>query len=161
MLDIDKTIGFNIINSINLLRYQAKDDSPYFKSIIELIILQDILEWTQSLKESEHIQKLLMSKIQDLILKKKCIVPKYSDTSTAYTNANIPQGSDDWKRVWDTEGAIEVPSYEVYLPCSDTDCNPSRVYKVDLGTVKDFFIQPLKIPETWVGLELGTLKNLI
>lgn len=159
MIDIDKTIYKNVLNKINQLRYQAKSDTKAFKSILKLIFVNDMIEWAS--QAPEEVKEKLHKIQQQLILCNAHITPEYEDTSLAYTNVNTPQTTDTWKRVWDTDNAIKIPSYEKYISCSEDGCKPARVYEVGLGTVKDFFIHPIDTPSDWVKVELGTLKNLI
>lgn len=90
MIDIEKTIFKNEVDKINLLRYQAKDDSEGFKSILNLIILNDMIEWSEYLGAPHHIIQQLVDKRTDLILHNTCITPYYSNDSFVYTNVNIP-----------------------------------------------------------------------
>ena len=46
MIDIHKTIYSTALDKLGKLRYQAKDDLKGFRSILELIIISDIYEWT-------------------------------------------------------------------------------------------------------------------
>lgn len=159
MINVDKTIYKNVLDVVNRMRYQADNDKNAFKAILQLVFINDMIEWAS--QEPEEVKEKLLKKQQSLILCNSHINPEYIDTSLAYTNVNTPQTTDTWKRVWDSEKAIQVPSYEKYMPCSELGCNPARVYEVELGEVKDFFIHPVDTPDDWIRIELGTLKNLI
>lgn len=49
MIDVNKTIYTSLIDKIQRLRYQAQDSPQDFKSILRLIILSDILEWSEGI----------------------------------------------------------------------------------------------------------------
>jgi hypothetical protein len=90
MINVNKTIYKNEVDKINLLRYQAKDDTKGFKAILSLIILSDMIEWSEYLDTPHHIIKKLVDKQMDLILHNSCIIPYYSNNSRVYTNVNTP-----------------------------------------------------------------------
>lgn len=145
MLDVNTTIYKNIIDSIGKLRYQAKDDPKRFKAILELIMLDDMMEWAQGLDEpQEDIQKLFDKKI-NLILCNHTIIPEYLDYSAAYVNVNTPQTNSTWKRVWDakeSEDYVTCLPGEKLSPCDEENCeNPRRYLTVKLGFVKDLIIK--------------------
>ena len=159
MIDVDKTIYKNVLDVVNRMRYQADSNKNAFKAILQLIFVNDMIEWAS--QEPEEVKEKLHKIQQQLILCNAHITPEYEDTSLAYTNVNTPQTTDTWKRVWDSDNAIKIPSYEKYIPCSEDGCKPARVYEVGLGTVKDFFAHSTDATSDWIQVELGTLKNLI
>jgi hypothetical protein len=57
MIDVDKTIYISLIDKIRKLRYQAQDNPQDFKSILRLIILSDILEWSEGLNLPQSLQE--------------------------------------------------------------------------------------------------------
>ena len=141
MIDIEKTIFKNEVDKINLLRYQAKDDSEGFKSILNLIILNDMIEWSEYLGAPHHIIQQLVDKRTDLILHNTCITPYYSNDSFVYTNVNIPQSNDTWKRVWDCPEVISpvdgyISRMEDNLPISDM--TKGETYLIDNVTILKF-----------------------
>lgn len=107
MINVNKTIYKNEVDKINLLRYQAKDDIKGFKAILSLIVLSDMIEWSEYLDTPNHVIKKLVDKQMDLILHNSCIIPHYSNNSRVYTNVNTPQSNDTWKRVWDCLEVVE------------------------------------------------------
>jgi hypothetical protein len=56
MIDVNKTIYTSLIDKIQRLRYQAQDSPKDFKSILHLIILTDILEWSEGLDLPQVLQ---------------------------------------------------------------------------------------------------------
>ena len=111
MIDVKKTIFNNILDKLNKLRFQAKDDSSGFKSLLSIIVFDDLIEWAKYNNEEANTIKRLVDKRDSLVLNNCCITPCYSDTSTAYTNVNTPQTNDTWKRVLDN-----TPSWTKYTP---------------------------------------------
>jgi hypothetical protein len=101
MIDIKKTIFTNIVDKINMLRYQAKDDPKAFKALLNIIIVDDIIEWSESLDTPHKVFEKLIEKRHALLTNNPCIKLQYSDFSTAYVNVNTAQSSDTWKRIWD------------------------------------------------------------
>lgn len=111
MINVDETIYKNEVDKINLLRYQAKDDIKGFKAILSLIILSDMIEWSEYLDTPHRIVKKLVDKQTDLILHNSCIIPYYFNDSRVYTNVNTPQSNNTWKRVWDCNEVITALKY--------------------------------------------------
>lgn len=132
MIDIDKTIYKNVLNKINQLRYQAKNDTKAFRSILKLIFVNDMIEWAS--QAPEEVKEKLHKIQQQLILCDSHITPEYEDTSLEYTNVNTPQTTDTWKRVWDSYNKIEIAEDEMFIPCTESDCsdsNAKRLIKVN------------------------------
>jgi hypothetical protein len=120
MVDINKTIYTNIVNKINMLRYQAVDDPTAFRAILDLIIVDCLIRWAGGLDEPQHILDQLVEKRNAILMHNSCIIPEYTDWSTAYVNVNTPQTNDDWKRVWD---AAESDDY-IFVNTVLTPANP-------------------------------------
>jgi hypothetical protein len=111
MIDVERTVYKNAVDKLNKLRFQAQDDPKGFKSVLKLIIYNDMIEWSESLDTPHHIIKKLVDKRNGLLLHNSCIKPEYIDTSRSYVNVNTVQSSDTWKRIWDVsdnENYIEV-----------------------------------------------------
>lgn len=137
MVDINKTIYTNIVNKINMLRYQAVDDPKAFRAILDLIIVDCLIRWAGGLDEPQHILKQLVEKRNAILMHNSCIIPEYTDCSTAYVNVNTPQTNDDWKRVWD---AAESDDY-IYVSYSilPDKPEPEDDYQCILwGGIKDY-----------------------
>lgn len=136
MIDVNKTIYTSLIDKIQRLRYQAQDNPQDFKSILRLIILTDILEWSEGLDLPQSLQEKLLQKQIDMILCNPVFKIQYSDTSTAYVNVNTAQNNSTWKRVWDSPNAIQVDESGIGI-CRDQLCIPS-FYKLAQIEVKEF-----------------------
>lgn len=136
MIDVDKTIYISLIDKIRKLRYQAQDNPQDFKSILRLIILSDILEWSEGLNLPQSLQEQLIQKQVDLILCSPAFKVQYADTSTAYVNVNTAQTNSTWKRVWDSPNAIQVNESDIRI-CKDQSCL-SSVYTLAQIEVKEF-----------------------
>lgn len=106
MIDVDKTIYISLIDKVRKLRYQAQDNPQDFKSILRLIILSDILEWSKGLDLPQSLQESLIQKQVDMILCNPAFKVQYADTSTAYVNVNTAQTNSTWKRVWDSKYGV-------------------------------------------------------
>lgn len=136
MIDVDKTIYISLIDKIRKLRYQAQDNPQDFKSILRLIILSDILEWSVGLNLPQSLQEQLIQKQVDLILCSPAFKVQYADTSTAYVNVNTAQTNSTWKRVWDSPNAIQVNESDIRI-CKDQSCL-SSFYELAQIEVKEF-----------------------
>lgn len=106
---INSTIQQSIIDTFGRLRYQAKDDPQAFKDILKIVILDDIIEWSNSASGMQPDLKKMQQKLRDLqtqfILCNPAFSKQYIDSETAYVNVNTPQSNSTWKRVWDSEHA--------------------------------------------------------
>lgn len=106
MIDYEKTILSTIVDKINRLRYQAQDDSKAFKAALQLIILDDLLEWAEQHEPEQVLEKLYDLRHQFVICS-NIFNKEYSNPSTdPYINVNVPQTTDTWKRVWDSKHAV-------------------------------------------------------
>lgn len=106
MIDYAKTILSTIVDKINRLRYQAQDDSKAFKAVLQLIILDDMLEWAEQ-HESEQVLEKLYDLRHQFVMCSNIFNKEYSNPSTdPYINVNVPQTTDTWKRVWDSKYGI-------------------------------------------------------
>lgn len=106
MIDYEKTILSTIVDKINRLRYQAQDDSKAFKAVLQLIILDDMLEWAEQHEPEQVLEKLYDLRHQ-FVMCSNIFNKEYSNPSTdPYINVNVPQTTDTWKRVWDSKYGI-------------------------------------------------------
>lgn len=107
---INSTIQQSIIDTFGRLRYQAKDDPKAFKDILKIVILDDIIEWSNSASGMQSDLKKMQQKLRDLqiqfILCNSAFSKQYIDSELAYVNVNTSQSNSTWKRVWDSEHAI-------------------------------------------------------
>ena len=123
MIDADKTLYISTIKAINKLRYQAKNDPKIFKSIIQGILINDILEWAQE-KESQIVHDHLQELRNSLFMCNSAFDIQYSNESNAYVNVNTPQTNSTWQQVWDSENAVILKSFgekkgeKTYIPVS-------------------------------------------
>lgn len=136
MIDVDKTIYISLIDKIRKLRYQAQDNPQDFKSILRLIILSDILEWSEGLNLPQSLQEQLIQKQVDMILCNPAFKVQYADTSMAYVNVNTAQTNSTWKRVWDSPNATQVNESNIGI-CRDQLCL-SSFYTLAQIEVKEF-----------------------
>lgn len=113
MIDVSKTIYSTILDKLGKLRYQAIDDLKSFRSILELIIISDIYEWTQNLDMFKPKHDLLLNLQREKIMKDCAFIIENTFEDDYYTNVNTPQTRDTWKRVWDSENVIEFDPNKV------------------------------------------------
>jgi hypothetical protein len=45
MINVDKTIYKNVLDVVNRMRYQADNDKNAFKAILQLVFINDMIEW--------------------------------------------------------------------------------------------------------------------
>lgn len=131
MIDVDKTIYISLIDKIRKLRYQAQDNPQDFKSILRLIILSDILEWSEGLNLPQSLQEQLIQKQIDMILCNPAFKVQYADTSMAYVNVNTAQTNSTWKRVWDSPNITQINKEDIGI-CQDEFCIPSLLQIVQI-----------------------------
>lgn len=136
MIDVNKTIYTSLIDKIQRLRYQAQDNPKDFKSILRLIILTDILEWSEGLDLPQALQEKLIQKQIDLILCNPAFKVQYTDTSTAYVNVNTAQTNSTWKRVWDAPHITKIDKEGIGV-CQTEFCIPALFQIVQIE-VKEF-----------------------
>ena len=143
MIDINSTIYKSIVDKFGQLRYQAKDDPKAFKAILDVIILDDMLEWASGLDDRQELQEALYEKRQQLLLCNPAFKLQYVDSESAYVNPGTPQSNSTWKRVWDAacnREYITASDDVVFMPCSDDMCasdSPKGVIKVSGITIKE------------------------
>ena len=143
MIDINSTIYKSIVDKFGQLRYQAKDDQKAFKAILDVIILDDMLEWASGLDDRQELQEVLYEKRQQLLLGNPAFKLQYVDSESAYVNPGTPQSNSTWKRVWDAAESREyIPITDgiLFLPCTDELCSssaPKGLIKVDKIIIKE------------------------
>lgn len=136
MIDVDKTIYTSLIDKIQRLRYQAQDNPQDFKSILRLIILTDILEWSEGLDLPQALQEKLIQKQIDMILCNPAFKVQYTDTSTAYVNVNTAQTNSTWKRIWDSPNITQIDKEGIGI-CQNEFCIPALFQIVQIE-IKEF-----------------------
>ena len=143
MIDINSTIYKSIVDKFGQLRYQAKDDPKAFKAILDVIILDDMLEWASGLDDRQELQEALYEKRQQLLLCNPAFKLQYVDSESAYVNPGTPQSNSTWKRVWDAAESreyVHIPDGMVFIPCTDELCSssvPKGLIKVDEIIIKE------------------------
>jgi len=143
MININSTIYKSIIDKFGQLRYQAKDDPKAFKAILDVIILDDMLEWASGLDDRQELQEALYEKRQQLLLCNPAFKLQYVDSESAYVNPGTPQSNSTWKRVWDAAESREYTTASedmMFFPCTDELCvsdYPKGVIKVSEIIVKE------------------------
>ena len=106
MVDIEQTLYNSVVHHINMLRYQAKDSPKAFRSLIESIIINDILSWTENEGEYDEVtlesirQHLVNLNTQRLLCNSAFKLTVTNDTN-AYVNVNTEQRNTDWQQLWD------------------------------------------------------------
>lgn len=132
MINFHETVFQTIKDKIDKMRFVAKNDTKAFRSILNLIILNDVKEWAIYNNECKAKIDYLSKRIDEYILQhSEFIISRQPITS--YTNVNTPQTILDWQRVWDNpevvynrETEIPVdskPSFEI-----DPSYNPKFQY---------------------------------
>lgn len=124
---INSTIQQSIIDTFGKLRYQAKDDPKTFKDILKIVILDDIIEWSNSASGTQCDLKKIQQKLRDLqiqfILCSPAFSKQYIDSETAYVSVNTPQSTSTWKRVWDSQNVITLDERATLLGCDGETCD--------------------------------------
>lgn len=143
---INSTIQQSIIDTFGKLRYQAKDDPKAFKDILKIIILDDIIEWSNSASGMQSDLKKMQQKLRDLqiqfILCNSAFSKQYIDSETAYVNVNTPQSNSTWKRVWDSEQVITFIEGSKLIGCDGEECKASPKVIIEINPniiIKDIF----------------------
>lgn len=136
MIDVNKTIYASLMDKIQRLRYQAQDNPKDFKSILRLIILTDILEWSEGLDLPQSLQEKLIQKQIDMILCNPAFKVQYENTSTAYVNINTAQTNSTWKRVWDSPNITQIDKEDIGI-CQNEFCIPTLFQIVQIE-IKEF-----------------------
>lgn len=143
MIDINSTIYKSIVDQFAQLRYQAIDNPKAFKAILDVIILDDMLEWASGLDDRQERQEALREKRQQLLLCNPTFKLQYVDSESAYVNPGTPQSNSTWKRVWDASESREyvtTPEDMEFWPCTDELCmgdHPKGIIKVSEIIVKE------------------------
>lgn len=143
---INSTIQQSIIDTFGRLRYQAKDDQKAFKDILKVVMLDDIIEWSNSVSGMRTDLKKMQQKLRDLqiqfILCNSVFSKQYIDSETAYVNVNTPQSNSTWKRVWDSEQVITFMEGSKLIGCNEEDCKASPKILIEINPniiIKDIF----------------------
>lgn len=143
---INSTIQQSIIDTFGKLRYQAKDDPKAFKDILKIIILDDMIEWSNSVSGMQSDLKKIQQKLRDLqtqfILCNPAFSKQYIDSELAYVNVNTPQSSSTWKRVWDSEQVTTFMEGSKLIGCNGEECiaRPRVLVEVNPNIIiKDIF----------------------
>lgn len=143
---INSTIQQSIIDTFGKLRYQAKDDPKAFKDILKIVILDDIIEWSNSASGMQSDLKKMQQKLRDLqiqfILCNSAFSKQYIDSETAYVNVNTPQSNSTWKRVWDSEQAITFIEGSKLIGCDSEECKAAPKVLIEINPniiIKDIF----------------------
>lgn len=144
MIDVKGTIYKSINDAFGMLRYQAKDDTKAFRSILEISMVDYMLHWASGLLEpQENLQKLVDLR-HDLLTCNPALKLQHLDNSTAYVNVNTPQSNADWKRVWDAHNVLSPEKDTTFTAiCRDDNCipGPTRVIKVDDIVIDNSILQ--------------------
>lgn len=120
MINSRLTLYKSVINALNKLRYQAKDDKVGFKALLSGILVFDLLEWASN--EPQYIQEHLFKLGSKLLRCNPIFSVEYADDSQAYVNVNTPQTIHTWKQVWDS------PDVQTLLGQQWKDGEPIRRY---------------------------------
>lgn len=101
MIDVDLTILNTINKAYNKARFLGQTNPDLFRSILEVCIVQEVLEWSMGMDYvTEEVRQLLKNKIDDLILH-RCNFEIAHKPSTVYMSSNIPmpENNDFWKLI--------------------------------------------------------------
>lgn len=132
MINIHETLFQTIKDKIDKMRFVAQNDPKAFRSILNLIILNDVKEWAIYNNECKAKIDYLSKRIDEYILQhSEFIISRQPITS--YTNVNTPQTILDWQRVWDNPEVKYDIERELPINPSegfelDPTCNPQFVY---------------------------------
>lgn len=105
MIDINKTVLSTIEDKIKREAYQGITDPNAWNIILQMVILQDLMEWCETLDDSNEVKKLIQDKQALLIANNYdiwTIIKDYcSEEILFYRNVNTPQTRYTWQRVFD------------------------------------------------------------
>ena len=91
MIDVKKTILHTLTNKFDRLRFLGDNDTQAFKKILQLIVLDDLYDWSDYLNDSQAVQK----KLQQLRLQFIQCNPEFEICRTPfdghYVKVNTPK----------------------------------------------------------------------
>lgn len=114
MVHIDKTIINTVEKSIKETSLQAKDNEKVNKLLMSLIILQDLISWSDNLKQKAQLVDMLVKYQNAIIARNPDCFKTFIIHSNDYTNVNIPDTEELWIRLSGEK------NYKILL--SDTCC---------------------------------------
>lgn len=116
MLNIKRTLFNTIWNKIQNLRFLGQNNVQEFKSILSLIVVDDLYDWANYLGEPQSVQKFLKDWRVNHVLQ-NCFYSKDYSQEMFYTNVNIPQTDVTFRDVWDDQNVI-YPQGSIPAPVS-------------------------------------------
>lgn len=143
MIDVNKTLLNAIVTQVNEMRFHANNDPKCWKKIIYLALLDDMYDWSFYREDSVQIQSKLKELRTNFILNNPMFKIFNAPSIKFYTNANVPQNNDTWKKIWDNEDVIEpeivVKTSDIKLELEyepDYSCERKLIYLPYLDKIK-------------------------
>lgn len=114
MVNIECTLIQNIKDKIKRLSLQGVSDPIGLRQILSIIVISDLIEWTESLNDASEVEAFLVKLRNDLLMcysKNLKLCNDYnSQDMRAFTSTNISESLPMWDRVWDNPGNRIIPS---------------------------------------------------
>lgn len=108
MVNIECTLIQNIKDKIKRLSLQGVSDPIGLRQILSIIVISDLIEWTESLNDASEVEAFLVKLRNDLLMcysKNLKLCNDYnSQDMRAFTSTNISESIPMWDRVWDNNG---------------------------------------------------------
>jgi len=99
-MNIKATIYNAILEKIFRIQKLADYDNANLKTILSLIVLDDLIDWGMSKEESKETLKHLKYLQHQILEKNKDIEPIMDNSRLrTYTNVNLPQTNTTWARL--------------------------------------------------------------
>ena len=141
MIDIKNTIFQTIKDKINKMRFLGENNPKKLKTLLYLIVLDDIYDWGSYLGE----EQLILDKLKDLRNGLVLCNPDFKIQriiDDGYYSTNTPQTSASYLRLWDQANTIIVkdpiiPGEHSEDPTPFTPDNTCEIKSVFFGGVYD------------------------
>lgn len=124
MIDVKKTILATINDKMKKMRFLGENDPKGLKTILALIVLDDLYDWSDYLEDPSPLQKKLQDLRTQFILCQHVFKIQHTQANGFYVNVNTPQTSHTWKRVWDAPDLINLEDSYIPVINSGSGCEP-------------------------------------
>lgn len=154
MIDIKNTLLATIRKTLTKLRYLGQDNPKLFRSILEVCLIQDLIDWADGFSDVPISTQLALRDRQNYIILHNCGFDIKQLADHVYVSANIPMpnNNDFWKLIdFNPAGVVivndpkegntvlkiwkEDPNYTPivveYFADSEGDAGPSSIIKED------------------------------
>ena len=108
MIDHLQTLYKSVLSQLTELRKHANWNKTEMKHIMLMIILNDLIEWSNSITEADPkwnkvMDEYMLNHPEFLVV--RTLTPYFDKL---YTNVNTPQSDEFWDRIWDHQDAILI-----------------------------------------------------